>query len=86
MASKSISKTIDQKLKVGCLNIGGPLYSQKGEKRTEIKKIILDEDPDILFLQETELENVDEKSLPNFENYKTYCPKKLNQKQEFYAL
>ena len=69
-------------IKTGCINIGGSLYSQKGEKMTEVKKVLLDEDPDILFLQETELQNVDVKSPPIFENYKTHCPKKNRAKNK----
>ena len=67
---------LEQDLKICSINIRGPLYTEKSEKITEVKKIIIDEDPGILFLNETELIDVDAKCPPRIENYITYCPNK----------
>ena len=87
MATESTpTPKLGKEITVGCINIGGSLYSQKGEKITEIKKVIEDENPEILFLQETEQKDVDEKCLPRFDEYITYCPKKMTPKTRILCL
>ena len=77
---------LEQDLKICSINIRGPLFTEKTEKITEVKKLIIDEDPGILFLNETELIDVDAKCPPRIENYITYCPNKTVPKTRILCL